>query len=147
MAGLGFGAILNAYSTRATFLCAITFIFLFIVPYILPDPNSVADLWFVVLVLTECLFGLVAISTRTRCGVAVAGFSLWNSIGNLFGLACYHYDLSLYTAYGPIIQAGETAQVMSLIVMSRPVINLAIYIATGKQGESDGWQRNQPSPS
>ena len=91
--------------------------------------------------------GFFALASRTRIGLAIAGFSLWNCCGHLLGLIAYSYDSDWYNSYGPIIQSGETMQVLSLIVLSRPLINLVVWMQTGKQGDNDGWHHVQHNSS
>jgi hypothetical protein len=114
---------------------------LVILPHALPDPQSMGESWFYLLIVVEIMFGAAALCTRTLSSKVIAGFCLWNVLGHSMGLLTYHYGYSLYSCYSAIIRAGELSQALSLVLFSKPIINLAVLYKSYRQGGDDEWHR------
>ena len=144
--GIGTGALLNAYSPRSLSVCFFVYVLLFLAPTLIPSPDILNEIWFPVLIGAELSLCVLAILSESLAGSAVALFCGWNIAGNLAGWASYSWGWSFYDYYSPIIQAGETFQVISLIVMSRPILNLAVMLTTKKKGTKNGWHYHLSHP-
>jgi hypothetical protein len=137
--GLGLAVMLNAYEVRSILLIFASFFFLVILRYAQFDLDG--D-WFLYPVLFETSFAIVALSTRAKQALWVVAFSVWNLAGHITAYFAYNHDLAIYSLYSDTIRAGELCQVLSLILVSRPVENLVVFRQLKKLERRDGgWKR------
>lgn len=133
--------IVNIYQSRVLALVFVSAVFLLFLGNLLPPPNVLQAVWFKVLIETEFLFACCALLSFSTAGRVIAGFCAWNIIGHILGWVSYQNDLSIYSLYTPIIQAGEIAQTLALILFSPRIINLAVWFRTKDRSHDDGWHR------
>lgn len=140
--GLLIGVALNAYQTRALFLVFTVSAFLVLIPRILPDPNALGFQWFIILIALESSLAFFALATKTRSGIAVAAFSLFNLTFHALMMAVYLYADSHYaiaqTIYSNLVRIGEISQIIALCLYSRPIIRLAVWWTARHKENHDG---------
>lgn len=145
VAGLTLGLFLNILSIRAVLLTFLTSFFLIILPLVLPSADQqeqMGESWYIVLIMFEVAFGMAALFIRAGVmSIVIAAFNGWNLLSHAFGLMAYHYDWPSYAWYGPLLRAGELAQVLTLILYAQPVVGMTLWALDRDRKDGNGQFR------
>lgn len=145
---LGVATFLNFYQPRAVYLVAVAFCFLFLLRFIAPNPDLLKSSWYPFVICVESAFIGFSIVPQTETGRitdmgrAIAAFSVWNILANLFGWYAYTYSPPRLTLYDWLTQVGEIAQLAALLLFSQPIIRLFSALTLKKKEANDNGHRS-----